>query len=120
MGADFGTYGFPFIDIDAGGNINGMINALETVIAQLQPDVKVISGHGHISSMDDMRVLLKTLKETRAGCGRRRAYGCRRRSSDCALGDLVWALLCFPLRHCFKHLPVVWFWVCNLSRRPMW
>jgi hypothetical protein len=35
----------PFIDIDAGGNINGMINALETVIAQLPPDVKVIPGH---------------------------------------------------------------------------
>src|SRR6202521_6445387 len=42
------------------------------------------------------------------------------RSSDCALGDLVWALLCLPLRHCFKHLPVVRFWVCNLSRRLMW
>ncbi len=34
-----------FIDIDAGGNINGVINALETVIARLQPDVKVIPGH---------------------------------------------------------------------------
>ena len=43
MGDVFGTYGFPFIDIDADGNINGMINALETVIAQLPPDVKVIS-----------------------------------------------------------------------------
>jgi cyclase len=26
----------------------------------------VISGHGHISSLDDMRVFLKMLKETRA------------------------------------------------------
>jgi len=66
MGDDFGTYGFPFIDIDAGGNINGMISALETVIAQLPPDVKVIPGHGHISSVDDMRVFLEMLKETRA------------------------------------------------------
>jgi glyoxylase-like metal-dependent hydrolase (beta-lactamase superfamily II) len=66
MGDDFGTYGFPFIDVDAGGNINGMINALETVIAQLPPDVKVIPGHGHISSVDDMRVFVKMLKETRA------------------------------------------------------
>jgi cyclase len=66
MGDDFGTYGFPFIDVDAGGNINGMINALETVIAQLPPDVKVIPGHGHISSVEDMRFFLKMLKETRA------------------------------------------------------
>jgi len=65
MGDDFGTYGFPFIDIDAGGNINGMINAIETVIAQLPADVKVIPGHGHICGVDDMRVFLKMLKETR-------------------------------------------------------
>jgi len=41
---DFGTYGFPFIDIDSGGSINGMINAVATVIAQLPPDVKSDPG----------------------------------------------------------------------------
>ena len=65
MGDDFGTYGFPFIDIDSGGSINGMIDAVETVIAQLPPDVKVIPGHGPISSIDDMRTYVKMLKETR-------------------------------------------------------
>jgi len=65
MGDDFGTYGFPFIDVDGGGSINGFIAALETVIAQLPQDVKVIPGHGPVSSVDDMRVFLKMLKETR-------------------------------------------------------
>ena len=65
MGDDFGTYGFPFIDVDAGGSINSFIAALEAVIAQLPPDVKVIPGHGPVSSVEDMRVFLKMLKETR-------------------------------------------------------
>ncbi len=65
MGDDFGNYGFPFIDVEGGGSINGMIDAVETVIAQLPPDVKVIPGHGPVSSLDDMRIYLKLLKETR-------------------------------------------------------
>ncbi|MGA7909850.1 MAG: MBL fold metallo-hydrolase [Candidatus Sulfotelmatobacter sp.] len=66
MGDDFVTYGFPFIDVQSGGSIDGMIEAVEKVIAQLPPDVKVIPGHGPISSLDDMRVYLNMLKQTRA------------------------------------------------------
>jgi glyoxylase-like metal-dependent hydrolase (beta-lactamase superfamily II) len=65
MGDDFGMYGFPFIDVDSGGSINGMIDAVEKVIALLPPDAKVIPGHGPVSSVDDMRVYLKLLKDTR-------------------------------------------------------
>jgi cyclase len=65
MGDDFVTYGFPFIDVDSGGSIDGMIDAVEKVIAQLPPDVKVIPGHGPVSSLDDMRAYLTMLKATR-------------------------------------------------------
>src|SRR5208282_4009726 len=65
MGDDFVTYGFPFIDVESGGSINGMIDAVEKVTAQLPPDVKVIPGHGPISSLDDMRTYLTMLKATR-------------------------------------------------------
>jgi cyclase len=65
MGDDFVTYGFPFIDIDSGGSINGMIDAVEKVIPQLPPDVKVIPGHGPVSNLDDVRAFLKMLKDTR-------------------------------------------------------
>jgi cyclase len=65
MGDDFVTYGFPFIDVESGGSIGGMIDAVEKVIAQLPPDVKVIPGHGPVSSLDDVRVYLKMLRETR-------------------------------------------------------
>ena len=65
MGDDFVTYGFPFIDVDSGGSINGMIDAVERVTAQLPPDVKIIPGHGPVSSLDDLRAYLTMLKATR-------------------------------------------------------
>jgi len=65
MGDDFVTYGFPFIDVGSGGSIDGMIAGVEKVIAQVPPDVKIIPGHGPVSSVEDMRVYLKMLKDTR-------------------------------------------------------
>jgi len=65
MGDDFVTYGFPFIDVESGGSINGMIEAVEKVVAQLPADVKVIPGHGPVSSLDDVRAYLAMLKQTR-------------------------------------------------------
>ena len=55
MGDIFVTYGFPFIDINSGGSIDGMIDAVEKVIAQVPPDVKIIPGHGPVSTLDDLR-----------------------------------------------------------------
>jgi cyclase len=65
MGDDFVTYGFPFIDVESGGSINGMIDAVAQVISQLPPDVKVIPGHGPVSSLDDVRTYLVMLQATR-------------------------------------------------------
>jgi cyclase len=65
MGDDFVTYGFPFIDVEGGGSINGMIDGVAQVVSQLPPDVKVIPGHGPLSTLDDVRAYLTMLKETR-------------------------------------------------------
>jgi cyclase len=65
MGDIFVTYGFPYIDLDAGGSIDGTIDAMEKVISQLPADVKVIPGHGPISSLDDMCAFANRLKEMR-------------------------------------------------------
>ena len=66
MGDDFVRYGFPFIDIDSGGSVQGMIAGCEKAIAQLPADVKVIPGHGALSNLDDVRAFIKMLKETSA------------------------------------------------------
>jgi cyclase len=64
-GDDFVRYGFPFIDIGGGGSSKGMIEALETAMAQVPADVKVIPGHGALSAVSDVRDFVKMLKDTR-------------------------------------------------------
>src|SRR5579864_8629130 len=66
MGDDFVRYGFPFIDLAAGGSVEGMIAAMEEVVPKLPADVKVIPGHGNISNLDDVRTYVKMLIDTRA------------------------------------------------------
>lgn len=66
MGDDYVRYGFPFIDVDAGGTVQGMIKACEDVIKRLPPDVQVIPGHGELSNLDEMREYVSMLKATSA------------------------------------------------------
>ncbi len=46
---------FPFVDIDHGGNVLGVARNVATVIEQLPKDVKIIPGHGPISTLDDLK-----------------------------------------------------------------
>jgi glyoxylase-like metal-dependent hydrolase (beta-lactamase superfamily II) len=64
MGDDFVTYGFPFVDLNNGGSVKGLIGALEETIASLPADVRIIPGHGPISTPDDVRTFIKMLKDT--------------------------------------------------------
>jgi cyclase len=66
MGDEFVRYGFPFVDVNGGGSVQGMIAACEKVTATLPADVKVIPGHGELASMDDLREYTKMMKETLA------------------------------------------------------
>jgi cyclase len=65
-GDDFVRYGFPFIDIGGGGSSKGMIEALEVALAHVPADVKVIPGHGALSTAADVRDFVKMLQDTRA------------------------------------------------------
>ncbi len=66
MGDDFVTYGFPFVDINTGGSVRGMIDAIDQVLAQVPADVKIIPGHGNIANVQDVRNFQQMLKETLA------------------------------------------------------
>jgi len=66
LGDEFVTYGFPFVDLDNGGSVVGMTAALKQVVARFPQDVKVIPGHGPVSTMDDVRNLIKMMEETTA------------------------------------------------------
>jgi glyoxylase-like metal-dependent hydrolase (beta-lactamase superfamily II) len=66
MGDDFVTYGFPFVDVASGGSVSGMINGLEKVLSMVPGDVKIIPGHGPLSSPADVEKFITMMKETRA------------------------------------------------------
>jgi cyclase len=66
MGDDYVRYGFPFIDVQAGGSVLGMIKACEGALASLPRDVKVIPGHGDLSNVAEVREYVKMLTETSA------------------------------------------------------
>jgi glyoxylase-like metal-dependent hydrolase (beta-lactamase superfamily II) len=67
MGDDFFNGGmFPFIDLDSGGSVQGMIAGGEKVLAQVPDDVKIIPGHGPLGSKADLRRFIDMLKETSA------------------------------------------------------
>jgi cyclase len=66
MGDIFVRYGFPFIDINSGGSVQGMIAACEDVLRTAPADAKVVPGHGEVASVEDLRIYLKMLKDTSA------------------------------------------------------
>jgi glyoxylase-like metal-dependent hydrolase (beta-lactamase superfamily II) len=67
MGDDFFNGGmFPFIDLESGGSVQGMITGGEKVLAETPDDVKIIPGHGPLGSKDDLRKFIAMLKETSA------------------------------------------------------
>ena len=66
MGDDFVTYGFPFIDLNSGGSIKGLTQTLEQLLQSLPADVKIIPGHGDLSTPQDVRTFVQMLKDTTA------------------------------------------------------
>src|SRR3954469_4106708 len=66
MGDDFVTYGFPFVDVENGGSVSGLIAGCEKVLVSVPADAKFIPGHGPLSTADDIRTFVKMMKDTRA------------------------------------------------------
>ena len=67
MGDDFFNGGmFPFIDIDSGGSVQGMIAGDEKVLAEVPDEVKIIPGHGPLGTKDDLKKFITVLKEASA------------------------------------------------------
>ena len=63
MGDDFVTYGFPFVDLDSGGSVRGMIGAIDELLPQIAPDAKIIPGHGPLSTVADLKKFRNRLDE---------------------------------------------------------
>lgn len=56
---------FPFIDLNAGGRVQGYIDAIEAVMADIDDDTLIIPGHGGLSKKADWQRLVSMIKVTR-------------------------------------------------------
>lgn len=64
MGDHFFAGSFPFVDLDSGGNVEGFTKNVADVIAKLPAGVKIIPGHGPLSTPDDLKLFHRMLIET--------------------------------------------------------
>lgn len=75
MGDDFFVGRFPFVDLRAGGTVSGLIRNIGDVLGKLPADVKIIPGHGPVSTVEDLRAYHKMLVATSDIVRQRKASG---------------------------------------------
>ncbi|WP_419857182.1 MBL fold metallo-hydrolase [Candidatus Palauibacter irciniicola] len=64
MGDDFFAGRFPFVDIDNGGNVEGLASGISQVLNNVPADIRIIPGHGPLSTVDDLRTYHRMITET--------------------------------------------------------
>jgi len=65
MGDVYVTDGYPLIDSDNGGGIDGMIQMCEAVLKEIREDTVVIPGHGPLATYADLAEYTTMLKKIR-------------------------------------------------------
>ena len=66
VGDYFRTTGYPFVDLNNGGSLNGILDGLGATIGRAGPATKVIPGHGPISDRNGLiaqRDLIATVRD---------------------------------------------------------
>ena len=66
LGDVYNNAGYPFIDTDNGGDLDGTIAFCEAVLKELRPGATVIPGHGAVAKYDDLVAYIAMLKGVRA------------------------------------------------------
>lgn len=61
----FVRYGYPFIDLDSGGSVAGIIAGLDRIAAIAGPDTVIIPGHGPLATRADVLAFRGRLAEAR-------------------------------------------------------
>lgn len=66
MGDVFFNGGYPFIDLNSGGDLDGYIAAHEGVLAAIDDETKIIPGHGPLANKADLLATKDMLIEVRS------------------------------------------------------
>jgi cyclase len=75
MGDDFFNGRFPFVDLDAGGDVEGMTKNIGDIVSKLPAGVKIIPGHGPLSDADGLKAFHNMLVQTTDIVRKRMAAG---------------------------------------------
>ncbi len=65
FGDVFNNTGYPFIDVDSGGSINGMIAFCQAILDELGPNAVVIPGHGPVTDSAALQAYIDMLTTVR-------------------------------------------------------
>jgi len=65
LGDVFNNAGYPFIDADNGGDLDGVIRFCETVLALIDPSTIVVPGHGQVAGYKELNEYVEMLKSVR-------------------------------------------------------
>ena len=66
LGDDFFAGRFPFVDLESGGSVEGLVQNIGELVAKIPPTAKLIPGHGPLSTLDDLKSYHRMLQQTTA------------------------------------------------------
>ena len=64
LGDNFFFERFPFVDLDSGGSVQGLINNIATLLTQIPADANIIPGHGPLAKHSDLKNYQSMLTDT--------------------------------------------------------
>jgi glyoxylase-like metal-dependent hydrolase (beta-lactamase superfamily II) len=64
LGDHFFAGKFPFVDLDSGGSVPGLIKNVGELLQQIPSDAKIIPGHGEVSTLDRLKDYHQMLTDT--------------------------------------------------------
>lgn len=64
LGDDFFVGRFPFVDLNSGGSVEGLIKNIDSLVGMIPADARLIPGHGKVSTLKDLKDYHQMLIET--------------------------------------------------------
>lgn len=64
LGDQFVNGRFPFVDVVNGGGVKGLLKNLDSILAWLPSDTKIIPGHGAVSTVEDLKRFREAIAES--------------------------------------------------------
>jgi cyclase len=60
----FSAYRYPFIDVENGGSVKGIVRAMDALLPKIDDQTKVIPGHGPLATKADVKIYRDMIAKT--------------------------------------------------------